>query len=318
MRDPYEVLGVGRTANEDDIKSAYRKLAKQFHPDLNPGKKDVEQKFKEVNAAYDILGDTEKRARYDRGEVDSEGHERARQSGSYQRYRGAGQQQPPEVDLNDFVGEDIFADLFGGMRGRGARYSTNWGFGEDPFASAKEKARGGNVQETLRVSFAEAALGAKKRLTLSTGKTIEINVPPGTESGAKLRLKGQGYEGTQRGKSGDAIIEIQVEAHPFFTRKGQDVLLDLPVTLYEAVLGAAVSVPTLDGHVDLKIPKSANSGMSLRLRGKGIGDAQGARGDQYVRLKIMLPEQPDDQITRLAEKIAKEKPYDPRKKAGII
>lgn len=316
MRDPYEILGVGRTANEDDIKHAYRKLAKQFHPDLNPGKKDVEQKFKEVNAAYDILGDVEKRARYDRGEVDSEGHERARQGGggAYQRYRTSGQ---PDVDLNDFVGEDVFADLFGGMRGRSSRFSANWGFGEDPFATAREKSRGGTVQETLRVSFAEGALGAKKRLTLSTGKVIEINVPPGTESGAKLRLKGQGYEGYQRGKAGDAIIEIQVEPHAFFVRKGQDVQLDLPITLYEAVLGATVSVPTLDGHVDLKIPKGANSGMSLRLRNKGIGDQHGARGDQYVRLKIVLPDQPDDTLTRFAEKIAKEKPYDPRRKAGI-
>jgi DnaJ-class molecular chaperone len=315
MRDPYEVLGVSRSASEEEIKNAYRGLAKKYHPDLNQGKKDVEVKFKEVNAAYDIVGDAEKRARYDRGEVDSQGHERYQQS--YRRSSSPRPGQQQDAAFEDFMSEDVFADLFGGMRGRGGRFHANWGVGDDPFAGAREKAKGTDVQEILRVSFAEAALGAKKRLTLSTGKTIEINVPGGTETGAKLRLKGQGQEGTQKGRVGDAFVEIRVEAHPFFVRKGQDIQVELPITLYEAVLGAVVPVPTLEGTVELKIPKGANSGQTLRLRGKGIADPQGVRGDQYVKLKIALPDAPDEQLTRFAEKWANSHTYDPRKKAGM-
>ncbi|HVY12175.1 MAG TPA: DnaJ C-terminal domain-containing protein [Alphaproteobacteria bacterium] len=317
MRDPYTVLGVSRTASEDEIKSAYRGLAKKFHPDLNPGKKDVEQKFKEINAAYDILSDATKRAKFDRGEMDASGQERPQYS-----WRGAGagrgRQQQGNSDFSDFISEDIFADLFGGGKARSTRFHGNWGAGEDPFAAARANLRGADVNLALHVSFAEAALGAKKRVTLPSGKTIDVAVPPGTENLRKLRLRGQGQVGQREGQSGDAIIEIHVEAHPFFTAKGADIHMELPVTFYEAALGASVSTPTLEGPVELKIPKGANSGTTLRLRGKGLADPQGMRGDQYVKLRVMLPDSAQEQFGKFAEKWAKDHPYDPRKKAGMV
>jgi DnaJ-class molecular chaperone len=317
MRDPYTVLGVSKNASEDDIKSAYRTLAKKFHPDLNPGKKEIELKFKEINAAYDILSDTGKRTKFDRGGTDAQGNER--QQRSYRTYRSSTAAPERESSFSDFVAEDIFADLFGGVRAQGTRFhSNNWGQGADPFAGAREKAKGADTQEQVTVSFAEAAFGGKKRVKLQSGKTLEISIPPGTESGRKLRLKGQGYAGLQESRAGDAIIEITVQPHPFFTAKGSDIYLDLPVALYEAVLGATVQCPTLEGPVEIKIPKGANTGTTLRLRGKGIPDPQGVRGDQYVKLKIMLPDQPDEHLNRFAEKWAKDHGYDPRKKAGLL
>ena len=314
MRDPYDVLGVSRTATEEEIKLAYRALAKKFHPDLNPGKKDIETKFKEVNGAYDILGDTAKRAKFDRGEMDAGGNARASASQNYYRAKNSRAAEDP---MGDFSSEDIFADLFGGMKAKSTRFHGNWGAGADPFATARDKAKGSDINEILKVSFAEAALGGKKRITLGTGKTIEINVPPGSESGNKLRLKHQGYAGFQEGRAGDAIIEIQIEPHPYFTRKGMDVMCEIPITLYEAVLGGSVSVPTLEGNVDLKIPKGSNTGTSLRLRGKGIADPQGVRGDQYIKMKVTLPDVLDDQLIKFVEKWGHNNPYDPRKKAGL-
>ena len=313
MRDPYDVLGVSRTATDDEIKAAYRALAKKFHPDLNPGKKDIETKFKEVNGAYDILGDTEKRAKYDRGEMDAGGNARASASQNYYRAKNSRMEDP----MSDFSSEDIFADLFGGMKAKSTRFHGNWGAGADPFATAREKAKGSDINEILKVSFTEAALGTKKRITLGTGKTIEINVPAGSESGNKLRLKHQGYAGFQEGRAGDAIIEIQIEPHPYFTRKGMDVNCEIPITLYEAILGATISVPTLEGNVELKIPKGANTGTNLRLRGRGIADPQGVRGDQYVKMEIVLPDVQDEQLTKFIEKWGQNHPYEPRKKAGI-
>lgn len=324
MRDPYTVLGVPKSASEDDIKSAYRTLAKKFHPDLNPGKKDIELKFKEINAAHDILSDSTKRAKYDRGEMDANGNETRQTYNPYRNAnagasRGPGGRPGGGDNFSDFVGEDIFADLFGGVRAKGTRFHSNtWGSGNDPFAGARERAKGSDSDEMVTVSFTEAALGTKKRITLQSGKTVEITVPPGTESGRKLRLKGQGYPGLQEGRAGDALVEINVEPHPFFTSKGSDIFLDLPVTLYEAVAGGTVQAPTLEGPVEIKIPKGSNSGTVLRLRGKGVPDPQGIRGDQYVKLKIVLPDPPDDQLTKFVEKWGASHTYDPRKKAGLI
>lgn len=315
MRDPYDILGVSRTATDDEIKAAYRALAKKFHPDLNPGKKDIETKFKEVNGAYDILGDTVKRAKFDRGETDGQGNRTSPQQ-NYNRTRT--QQRAADDPMADFSSEDIFADLFGGMKAKSTRFHGNWGAGADPFSNAREKAKGSDIIEVLHVSFAEAALGAKKRITLGTGKTIEINVPAGSETGNKLRLKQQGYAGFQEGRAGDAIIEIAVDPHPFFTRKGIDVICEIPITIYEAILGAIVTVPTLEGSAELKIPKGANTGTSLRLRGKGTADPQGVRGDQYVKLRVMLPDVHDEQLVKFMEKWSHNHPYDPRKKAGIF
>jgi DnaJ-class molecular chaperone len=316
MRDPYTVLGVSKSASDDEIKSAYRQLAKKFHPDLNPGKKEIEVKFKEINAAYDLLSDSDKRARFDRGELDASGNESRQSYRSYRDPRSGAQR--GAGDFNDFAAEDIFADLFGGVRARGTRFHSSWGTGDDPFQGARERAKGADSNETVRVSFTEAAFGAKKRITLQGGKTVEITIPPATETGRKLRLKGQGYAGLQEGRAGDAIIEIQVEPHPFFTSKGNDIYIDLPVTLYEAVLGGTVQAPTLEGPVEIKIPKGSNTGTTLRLRGKGTPDPQGVRGDEYVKLKIVLPDQPDEQLVKFAEKWAEKHGYDPRKKAGIL
>lgn len=311
MSDPYQILGVSKNASASEIKSAYRKLAKKLHPDVNPGRKDIEHKFKEVTAAYDLLSDTAKRARYDRGEIDAQGQERGFGGGHYggggfgggRQYQSggrAGANMGGEDPFSAFGGmEDIFAEFMGGGRKRG-------GAGAGPV-------RGSDVTYAINVSFVEACLGGKKRVTLTNDKTIDVTIPPGVEEGHKLRLKGQGLPGI--GAAGDAIIEIHIEPHPFFTRKGRDVHLEIPVSLPEAVLGASVTVPTLDGQVAVKIPKGANSGTVLRLKGKGAGGE--VTGDMFVKLKIALPEPMPQDLTDFIEKWAKKNAYDPRKKMGF-
>ena len=305
MSDPYHILGVQKSASADEIKSAYRKLAKKMHPDVNPGRKDVEHKFKEITAAYDLLSDKEKRARYDRGEIDAQGQEQSFGNGGpfgggYRRGGKAG-----GGPFSSFGGggmppgmEDIFAEFMGGGRGKRSNNAPH----------------GGDVTYSLAVPFVQTCLGGKQRVTLGSGKTIDITIPPATEDGHKLRLRGQGQEGP--GGTGDAIIEIRVEPHPYFTRKDNDVTVEVPVSLPEAALGATIKVPTLDGSVAVKVPKGANSGTSLRLKGKGIPSAKGEAGDMFVKLKIMLPEPLPDDLTELVEKWAKKHPYDPRKKLG--
>ncbi|GIK96837.1 MAG: molecular chaperone DnaJ [Alphaproteobacteria bacterium] len=303
MKDPYQTLGVARGASAEDIKKAYRKLAKKLHPDLNPGNKKIEQEFKEVSAAYDLLSDAEKRARFDRGEIDASGAERPGR-GFYRSYAESGQGAKYRSADSSFA-EDIFSDLFGG--GFGDRARSRGG--------TRMNIRGADVSYATTASFVEAALGAKKRLMLTDGKTLDITIPPGTEDGQTLRLKGQGLPG-MGGPPGDAFIEVKVEPHPFFTREGNDIHLELPVTLPEAVLGASVTVPTIDGKVSLKIPPGSNTGRTLRLRGKGVPKG-GARGDQYVKLKVVLPDTPDAELTEFAERWGKRNPYDVRGKAGL-
>jgi DnaJ-class molecular chaperone len=307
MKDPYQTLGVTRGASADEIKKAYRKLAKKLHPDLNPGNSKIETQFKEVSAAYDLLSDTEKRARFDRGEIDASGAERPGR-GFYRSYAESGQGAKYRSGGagDSFFTEDIFSDLFGG------------GFGERGKARTgpRMNIRGADVSYATTADFIEAALGAKKRLTLTDGKTLDITIPPGTEDGQTLRLKGQGLPG-MGGPPGDAFIEVKVEPHAFFTREGSDVHLELPVSLPEAVLGGSVTVPTLDGKVSLKIPAGSNTGSTLRLRGKGIPRKGGERGDQYVKLKVVLPDRPDPELTELVERWAKKHAYDVRSKAGL-
>jgi len=308
MSDPYKTLGVTQSSTADEIKSAYRKLAKKLHPDVNPGRKDIEQKFKEVTAAYDLLSDPEKRKRYDRGEVDNQGNERGwggspggdpfgGSSNWRTRARGAG----ARADADPFAGfgsaEDIFAEFMGGGRNKRQRAST----------------KGADVTYALSILFVEAALGAKRRVTLESGKTIDVTIPPGTSEGHKLRLRGQGQGGAAG--AGDAIIEIHVEPHPFFTRKENDIYLEVPISLPEAVLGASIKVPILDGHVTVKVPKGANSGSSLRLKGKGIPSGS-THGDMFVKLKIVLPEPMPEDLMNAMEKWAKKNSYDPRKNLG--
>jgi|SRR5688572_24373669 len=281
MKDPYQLLGVARDADQETIKKAFRKLAKKLHPDLNPGNKKVEQEFKEVNAAYDLLSDPQKRARFDRGEIDATGAERPERS-FYRAYaEGGGNAKYREAEFGEFSAEDILSELFG--RGRRNRQTT--------------RMRGEDVSYTLTVSFVDAANGAKKRVTLADGKTLDVTIPPGTEHGQTLRLKGQGMPGTGGGPAGDAYVEIHVEPHAFFTRKDSNVHLEVPVTLSEAVLGASLTVPTVDGKVSIKVPPGSNTGTTLRLKGRGIVDRKsGQRGDQYVTLKVVLPERPDPEL----------------------
>ena len=299
MRDPYQVLGVGRTATPDDLKQAYRRLAKQYHPDLNPGRSDIEQRFKEVSSAYSLLSDPAKRRRFDQGEIDASGAERA--DHAFQRAyanRARGRAGAGADPFAGFSADDIFADLFSGRR--------------------EGRARGTDIEYSVTVSFLEASVGGKRRISLSNGKSIDITIPPGTNNEQKLRLKGQGMPGSGGGPAGDAIVEIQVEPHPFFSRKDHDIHVEMPVTLPEALLGATIKVPTLDGTVALKVPKGSNSGTVLRLKNKGIAEPrQGACGDLYVTLNVVLPDPPDPELTQFVEKWSQRRSYDVRKKAGL-
>ncbi|MBM3533158.1 MAG: hypothetical protein FJX60_09015 [Alphaproteobacteria bacterium] len=319
MRDPYQTLGVPRGASQDEIKAAYRKLAKKFHPDLNPGKPEVERQFKEVNAAYDVVGDAEKRAKFDRGKIDASGQEQ-RQGGFW---RGGRSGARANAGGGNAAGGDPFAgspfgaadDIFEEFIRQATRGGAAGGRGRR--SSGPRPERGADVTYSLKLDFAEAAAGIKKRVTFPDGRALDVAIPPGTEEGAKLRLKGQGRPGTHGGEAGDAYVDIQVAPHALFERKGNDVYLDLPITLQEALAGAAITVPTIDGKVTLRVPEHSNAGTTLRLKSKGIPDARGAsRGDQYVRIRIALPDEPDRELERFIEKW-KPKNYQPRKKAGL-
>ena len=313
MRDPYQTLGLSRSASADDIKKAYRKLAKEHHPDLKPGNAANEERFKEISAAYTLLSDADKRARFDRGEIDGSGHERhhgfgARSHAYSGGSRGRGADDPFFGGGND----DWFSDLFGGG---GRRRGAGAGAGG---SSGGAKARGTDIAYSVTVPFIEAAQGTKRRINLSNGKSIDVAVPPGTEDQQKLRLKGQGLPGAGGFGAGDAIVEVHVEAHPFFTRQGADIHVEVPITLNEAVLGATIRVPTVSGPVAVKVPAGANTGSTLRLRGKGVMNQTTKQpGDQYVKLKVLLPDPPDAELVKFIEEWAKTRSYDVRRKAGL-
>jgi DnaJ-class molecular chaperone len=284
-RDPYEVLGLKRDASERDIRAAYRRLAKQHHPDLNPGNRAAEERFKEVSAANDLLGDTDKRARFDRGEIDATGQERRPEPGWRRHAEGpAGRRYGPGaggegVDEQD-VG-DIFAELFrrGGHGGMGGG------------ARANLRMRGTDARYTLEVEFLDAVNGATRRLALPGGKHLDVRVPPGIDDGQVMRLKGQGGPGLNGGEAGDALIEIHVAAHPFYRRDGDDIRYEVPVTLAEAVLGGKITVPTPSGNVSVAVPRHSDTGAMLRLRGKGVPAHAGRpAGDAYVTLRVVVGE----------------------------
>lgn len=296
--DLYATLGVKRDASQDDIKRAYRGLAKELHPDLNPDKPDVAERFKMITAAYDILSDPEKRGRYNRGEIDASGQERPQ----YQYYRDfaedpeAGRFYAREGAADADSLHDILEGLFGG-RGAGGRM----------------RARGADVSYSLPVDFLDAAKGAKKRVTVGDGRTIDLTIPAGVTDRQTLRLKGQGMPGFEGGPPGDAYVEVHIQPHAYFQRKDSNVHLDLPVSLAEAVLGGKVEVPTIDGPVSMTVPKGANTGTTLRLRGRGIVDQKsGRRGDQYVHLQVVLPKKPDPELEEFARGWAETHAYDPR------
>lgn len=278
MQDPYTTLGVARDASEADIRRAYRKLAKQHHPDLNPGNAEAEERFKAVSAANELLSDPDKRARFDRGEIDASGQERAPEP-SYRHYAEAetgrryGSAGPQPGGWSDEDLSDLFGPMFDGDRRPGATAPR----------------RGHDAHYTLTIGFLDAVNGATRRLTLPDGSTLDVKIPHGTSEGQMLRLRGKGSPGRNGGPDGDALIEIQVSPHPYFERDGQDLRMELPVTLQEAVLGGPVEVPTPGGPVRMRIPPHSDTGTELRLRGRGVPAHGGqAAGDLYARLRVVL------------------------------
>lgn len=299
VRDPYEVLGASKTASAAELQSAYRKLAKKLHPDLNPGDKAAEEKFKEVAGAYDLLGDPEKRKRFDAGEIDASGAER-----------------PPQNFYRDYASS-----------GRNHAYSDMGGYadymdGDDPFAdllrrSQQQRAnrRGQDLHYRLAISFAESISGGTKRLTLPDGGTLDVKFPAGMVDGQTIRLKGKGEPGLGKGGPGDALIEIEVWPDTRFTRDGDDLVYELPISLMEAALGGKVRVPTPTGEVAMSVPKGANSGTVMRLKGKGAPKRGGGAGDELVKLKIILPKGPDPELEAFVANW-KGKDFNPRERTG--
>jgi DnaJ-class molecular chaperone len=303
--DLYSVLGVPKTASAGDITKAYRKLAKKLHPDLNPGDKAAEEKFKKITAAYDILGDAEKRGRYDRGEIDASGQER-RQQHYYREYAG-GQDGARYRSTAGFEDIGAFSDLFGDL------FGERGGMREDGRGGARFYMRGPDAQYRLEVDFLDAVNGTKTRITLPDGGTLDVAIPAGVADGQVLRLKGKGGPGIGEGEPGDALIEISVRPHPVFKREGDDIIVEVPITFDEAVLGSKVEVPTIGGRVFATVPPGSNTGQTLRLKGRGIKTKSGT-GDQLVKLSVVLPERIDDDLKGFAETWREAHRYDPRRK----
>lgn len=314
MADPYATLGVARGATEADIKKAYRKLAKELHPDRNKDNKAASDRFTKVTQAYDLLTDKDKRARFDRGEIDGDGNPTS-PFGFGTGGGGAGGFRPgpggrggfdmgPEGQGGDF--SDIFEGLFGGRAG-GAGGGFASGFGR------RAQPKGGNVAYRLKVPFEDAATLSPQRIMLADGKTIDLKLPAGVDTGTQMRLSGKGDPGP--GGAGDAIVTVEVQPHRFYTRDGDDVRIDLPINLAEAVLGGKVRVPTVEGAVMLSVPKGATSGKTLRLKGRGFHRKDGTRGDQLVTLMVDLPAD-DADLTRFVEGWSGAN-TDPRAKLGV-
>jgi len=318
MRDPYAVLGIQKSAGMAEIKKVFRKLAKKYHPDQSKDPK-AKERFAEVSAAYEILGDEKKRAAFDRGEINAEGKPRfhgfegfGTEGAGFGRRSAGGGPGFQHFEFNFGGGgsgaeglnaSDIFADLFGstatGRRGRTRSQGAPLPRGED-------------VNVNVTIGLAEAAKGTTARVTLPTGRTLEVAVPAGIEDGKQIRLKRQGQPSPLGGEPGDAMVTVQIAKHPYFRVEGRDLRLDLPVTLYEAVLGTKVNAPTLEGTVELTVPPGSNGGRTLRLRGKGLPDPQGPAGDLLVSLRIILPDEADSELVTLMRKWESQKPYNPR------
>jgi DnaJ-class molecular chaperone len=323
MRDPYEVLGVSKTASEADIKSAYRRLAKKLHPDANKHDPKAASHFAELNAAYEVVGDGDKRKAFDRGEIDAEGKPRFQGFEGFGTQPGRGHGPGAGAHFENFsFGPDGFRrsstgtgggfeDLLRGMFGSrgGAARGPGPQFEDEDLGAAT--GAGQDLHASLTITLADAAKGMKTRVHLPTGKDVEVKIPAGIASGQQIRLKGQGWP-SGSGRSGDALITINVAPHPLFKPDGADLRLELPITLYEATLGAKMRVPTLDGAVELAIPAGTNTGRTFRLRGKGL-KAKGGAGDLLATVRVVMPDTVDDEFKELMKKWRDKRPYNPRK-----
>jgi DnaJ-class molecular chaperone len=311
--DPYKELGVARTASADDIKKAFRKQAKELHPDKNPGDKKAEERFKKLTSAFDLLGDAEKRKKFDAGQIDAEGHEIHRGFGGG---GGGGGPRPggPAGGPGGFGGrfdgvdlEDIF-DMFGG----GARGGAAGGFGGGPGGGFQ--GRGGDLRVKLEIDLEDAVRGATRRVSFSDGRMLDVAIPKGAGEGQVLRLKGQGAPG-RNGAAGDVLVELVIRPHPIYTRDGVDLHMDVPVSVPDAMLGGKIEAPTPEGNVSLNVPKGSNSGSTLRLKGRGLADPRTSlRGDLFAHLVVTLPDKLDARLEALAEDWRRDRPYTPRRK----
>lgn len=316
-RDPYSVLGLSKSAPADEVKKAYRRLAKKLHPDQNTADPKAKEKFSEINTAYEILGDAEKRGKFDRGEIDADGRPRGFEgfgggrpggrpagaggagAGGWRNFEFDAGGQAGGRNAGGFDPSDIFADLFGG--GRRTRPGAN------------PPVQGEDLAAVVTVPLQRAVKGGEARVTLPTGRTLDVKIPAGIEAGQQIRLRGQGQPSPMGGRPGDVILTVEIAPHPVFKVDGRDLRLDLPITLYEAALGGSVQAPTLDGMVELSLPPGS-AGKNLRLRGKGLpksGDK--AAGDLFVTPRIALPEAADPEFEALMKRWRTDKPYDPRK-----
>lgn len=303
--NPYDILGVTPRASDEDIRRAFRKLAKEYHPDLNPGNTAAAERFKKITGANDILSDPERRRMFDAGEIDAKGDPRGpqwrRPAGANTRGRATGS------PFDDFGFSDIFSDVFG-------RTQTPGGATEGRRTGRGFSPRGADLRYSLEVDFLEAVSGAKKRVTLPEGGVLDLTVPEGVTDGQVLRLKGKGTPGPQGAEAGDALVEIKVKTHQQFKRQGDDIAIELPITIDEAVLGGRIEVPTVSGRVHLSIPKGTSSGKTFRLKGKGVRGKGGIVGDELVTVRIVLPDEIDESLSYFFSEWRLKHPYDPGRK----
>ena len=315
-QDPYSELGVARGASADEIRKSFRKLAKAHHPDANPNNKTSEERFKRITAAFDILGDEEKRKKFDRGEIDADGREThpGFRPGRGRRLAvsaaGAGFRGPRAAGGGDFDGRELRRHPGRDVRARAAPAAEPGRAGRRGFGAAK----GADVRARLEIDLEDAIKGVTRRITFGDGKSLDVTIPKGAAEGQVLRLRGQGQPG-RGGAAGDALIELAIKPHPLYRRDGADLHMDLPVSVPDAVLGAKVEAPTPDGPVTLTVARHSNSGAILRLKGRGAVDPEtGKRGDLFARLMVSLPDPPDPELERFAEIWRKDRPYTPRRK----